>query len=32
MLIYGNGWVVRKIAEMKLCKKVVGIDKSKKHD
>ncbi len=26
----GNGWVVRKIAEMKLCKKVVGIDKSKK--
>ncbi len=25
----GNGWVVRKIAEMKLCKKVVGIDKSK---
>lgn len=25
----GNGWVVRKIAEMKLCKKVVGVDKSK---
>ncbi|HEU04207.1 MAG TPA: class I SAM-dependent methyltransferase [Nitrosopumilus sp.] len=25
----GNGWVVRKIAEMKFCKKVVGIDKSK---
>ena len=25
----GNGWVVRKIAEMKLCKKAVGIDKSK---
>lgn len=25
----GNGWVVRKIAKMKLCKKAVGIDKSK---
>lgn len=25
----GNGWVVRKIAKMKLCKKVIGIDKSK---
>ncbi len=25
----GNGWVVRKIAEIKLCKKVMGIDKSK---
>lgn len=25
----GNGWVVRKIAEMKLCKKAIGIDKSK---
>lgn len=25
----GNGWVVRKIAKMKFCKKAVGIDKSK---
>ena len=25
----GNGWVVRKIAEKKLCKKAIGIDKSK---
>jgi len=25
----GNGWVVRKIAEIKTCKKAVGIDKSK---
>lgn len=24
----GNGWVVRKIAKMKLCKKAIGIDKS----
>ena len=26
----GNGWVVRKIAKEKKCKKVIGIDKSKK--
>lgn len=26
----GNGWVVRRIAQEKLCKKVIGIDKSKK--
>lgn len=26
----GNGWVVRKIANEKNCKKVIGIDKSKK--
>jgi len=26
----GNGWVVRKIAKEKMCKKVIGIDKSKK--
>lgn len=26
----GNGWIVRKIAEEKNCKKVIGIDKSKK--
>ena len=26
----GNGWVVRKIAEKDNCKKVIGIDKSKK--
>ena len=26
----GNGWVVRKISEIKNCKKAVGIDKSKK--
>jgi len=26
----GNGWVVRKIANEKKCKKSVGIDKSKK--
>ena len=26
----GNGWVVRKIAEKKNCKKAIGIDKSKK--
>ncbi len=26
----GNGWVVRKIAQEKNCKKVIGIDKSKK--
>lgn len=26
----GNGWVVRKISEIEFCKKVVGIDKSKK--
>ena len=26
----GNGWVVRKMSEMKNCKKAVGIDKSKK--
>lgn len=25
----GNGWVVRKIAELKNCKKAIGIDKSK---
>lgn len=25
----GNGWVVRKIAKMKLCEKAIGIDKSK---
>lgn len=25
----GNGWVIRKIAKMKQCKKAVGIDKSK---
>ena len=25
----GNGWVVRKIAEKKSCKKAIGIDKSK---
>ncbi len=25
----GNGWVIRKISENKLCKKAVGIDKSK---
>ena len=25
----GNGWIVRKIAEIKTCKKAVGIDKSK---
>lgn len=25
----GNGWVIRKIAKMKRCKKAVGIDKSK---
>ena len=28
----GNGWVVRKIAQLSKCKKAVGIDKSKKHD
>jgi len=26
----GNGWIVRKIAQLPNCKKVVGIDKSKK--
>ena len=26
----GNGWVVRKIASKKNCKKIIGIDKSKK--
>ena len=26
----GNGWVVRKIASEPLCKKALGIDKSKK--
>lgn len=26
----GNGWIVRKISEMKNCKKAVGIDKSRK--
>ena len=26
----GNGWVVRKIAKEKNCKKSIGIDKSKK--
>ncbi|MFB5624469.1 MAG: class I SAM-dependent methyltransferase, partial [Nitrosopumilus sp.] len=26
----GNGWVVRKIAKEKKCKKAIGIDKSKK--
>jgi len=25
----GNGWVVRKIAQLSKCKKAVGIDKSK---
>ncbi|SVA70702.1 uncharacterized protein METZ01_LOCUS123556, partial [marine metagenome] len=26
----GNGWIVRKIAQLPNCKKAVGIDKSKK--
>ena len=26
----GNGWVVRKIAKEKMCKKAIGVDKSKK--
>ena len=26
----GNGWVVRRIADKKNCKKAIGIDKSKK--
>ena len=25
----GNGWVVRKIAQLQKCKKAIGIDKSK---